>query len=120
MDNPQPSEPVLVPQISVADALLRQQDQAIVLDVRNDDEYHAGHAPGSISIPLGDLPARHEELDKSQAIVVICRGGTRSQKAAELLTELGYCAVNTTGGMSAWEAAGNDVVRLDGTRGTIM
>ena len=83
-------------------------NDAIILDVREVDEWAAGHAPGAIHIPLGDLPARLEELSVLGAgsTAVTCRGGGRSSQAVAWLTEQGYNVANLAGGMKAWQAAG--------------
>lgn len=74
-----------------------------ILDVREEAEYAFGHIPGAKSIPMGDLEARIAELDKDQEIYVICRTGTRSDMAAQLLAHKGFTKVyNVLPGMSEW------------------
>jgi rhodanese-related sulfurtransferase len=79
---------------------------AVVLDVREDDEWEAGHAPGAVHVPLGDLPARHGELPAEEDLYVVCRSGGRAARAAAWLVEGGYDAVVVDGGMGAWAQAG--------------
>ena len=75
------------------------------VDVREPDEVMAGTLPGARNIPLGELADRVTELDPSRRVVLLCRSGGRSGKAAELLAGLGFVdVVNLTGGMMAWEA----------------
>ena len=75
------------------------------VDVREPDEVVAGTLPGARNIPLGELADRVTELDPSRRVVLLCRSGGRSGKAAELLAGLGFVdVVNLTGGMMAWEA----------------
>ena len=75
----------------------------IVLDVREAAEYAFGHVPGAKSIPMGELEERLDELDKEQEIYVICRTGTRSDMAAQMLSEKGFSKVyNVLPGMSDW------------------
>jgi rhodanese-related sulfurtransferase/TusA-related sulfurtransferase len=75
----------------------------IILDVREAAEYAFGHVPGAKSIPMGELEARLTELDKEQEIYVICRTGTRSDLAAQILSEKGFTKVyNVLPGMSGW------------------
>ena len=75
----------------------------IVLDVREAAEYAFGHVPGAKSIPMGELEERLSELDKEQEIYVICRTGTRSDMAAQMLSEKGFSKVyNVLPGMSGW------------------
>ena len=80
-------------------------DGAWLLDVREDDEWIAGHAPGATHIPLGQLGARGAEVPRDETIYVICRSGARSARAAFALNESGWSAVNVGGGMQDWAAA---------------
>lgn len=87
------------------------QDLAI-LDVREDDEWAAGHIDGALHIPLMELPARVAEvaaLDERQ-ILVVCKVGGRSAQATGYLAQQGYAAVNLDGGMLDWAAAGRPMV----------
>jgi rhodanese-related sulfurtransferase len=80
-----------------------------VLDVREPDEWAAGHAPGALHIPLGELPARVDELAElsdDRPIYVVCRSGGRSARAAAWLNASGYDAVNVAGGMKSWHTEG--------------
>lgn len=89
----------------------------LLLDVREPDEWEAGHAPGATHVPLGDLdPAA---LPTDRPIVAVCRSGNRSGKAAETLSAAGLTVHNMAGGMNAWVAAGQPVVRDDGTSGSV-
>lgn len=86
---------------------------ALLIDVREADEYAAGHAPGSTLIPLGQLQQRLAEITghKNQAVAVICRSGSRSAKAVKILEQAGFsAAVNVEGGMNAWQKAGFPVI----------
>jgi len=83
-------------------------DDALVLDVREDKEYAAGHIPKAKHIPLGQLPGRIQELDKfkSKPILVTCRSGHRSARACGMLKKAGFETVyNQAGGIIAWERA---------------
>jgi rhodanese-related sulfurtransferase len=86
---------------------------AAILDVREPEEWEAGHIPGALHIPLADLPARLDELPAGE-VVVTCRGGGRSARAVGWLTTNGYEAVNLTGGMGAWQGAGREMVSETG------
>jgi adenylyltransferase/sulfurtransferase len=103
---PMTNEPVAAS--ALIDALeLKQKidrgDNFILLDVREPHEYQIARIPGSILIPLGDLPKRLSELDKSADIVAQCKSGGRSQKAVDLLKQNGFQHVrNMTGGITAW------------------
>jgi len=84
------------------------------LDVREPDEWQAGHAPTAVHIPMSELAARLGELPSDQdPLYVICRSGGRSAKVVAFLAEQGYPAVNVSGGMRAWAGAGRPV-RTDG------
>lgn len=88
-------------------------DDAVVLDVREPEEWAAGHAPNAVHIPLADVPARVDELpDPSTGgpLPVTCRSGGRSSRAVQWLQAQGYEVVNVDGGMKAWSAAGKQVV----------
>lgn len=79
---------------------------AVLLDVREGDEWQLGHAPGAVHIPLSDVPARYGELDPDADLYVICRQGGRSLEAVKYLVNMGYEAVNVVGGMVAWQQRG--------------
>jgi rhodanese-related sulfurtransferase len=85
-----------------------------LLDVREDDEWAAGHAPGARHIPLGQLGARAGEVPQDELVYVICRSGGRSAKAAQALAGAGWRAVNVAGGMQDWAAAGRPMVTDSG------
>lgn len=91
-----------VPGVPAADV----PDDAFLLDVREPDEWEAGHAPDARHIPLGQLGARAEEIPKTAAIYVICRSGVRSARATQALTGAGWQALNVDDGMQGWAAAG--------------
>jgi rhodanese-related sulfurtransferase len=87
---------------------IADREKLVLLDVRSSDEYaHDGHIAGSRLIPLPALSARLDELPKDTPIVCICRSGSRSQVAAELLVRQGFSDVaNLAGGMIGWQQAG--------------
>jgi adenylyltransferase/sulfurtransferase len=93
-----------IPQLSVIDFKRRKDagDDIYLLDVREPHEYQIANLGGHL-IPLGDLPARVSELDSSKEIVVHCKMGGRSQKAAEFLQQAGFKKIqNLAGGITAW------------------
>jgi rhodanese-related sulfurtransferase len=92
---------------------------AYLLDVREPEEWEAGHAPDAHHIPLGDLEARYKELPADQTIVCVCRGGGRSARAAAALSTVGLSTINLAGGMRAWESSGLPVV-ADGGTGSVI
>jgi rhodanese-related sulfurtransferase len=85
-------------------------DEAWLLDVREVDEWAAGHVPGATHIPLGQLGSRTAELPQDGEIYVICRTGMRSARAAVALNGAGWRALNVSGGMRDWAAAGRPMV----------
>jgi rhodanese-related sulfurtransferase len=87
---------------------------AWLLDVREDDEWAAGHVPGARHIPLGQLGARSAEVPQDEVIYVICRSGRRSGRAAQALTGAGWEAINVAGGMQDWAAAGRPMTTDSG------
>lgn len=82
---------------------IQQDKNAMLLDVREDEEVERGIVPGAIHIPLGQLRDRAEELDKNKKIYVYCHSGVRSYTAARILTGLGYDAYNIAGGWGLYE-----------------
>lgn len=83
-------------------SLLEQGRKAVILDVREPAEFAFNHIPGAISIPLGELDGRMNELDRSEELYVICRTGRRSGLACQRLKENGYKVSNVMPGMTAW------------------
>ncbi|MFB7618668.1 rhodanese-like domain-containing protein [Kitasatospora sp. NPDC056181] len=98
---------------------------AVLLDVRERDEFAAGHAPAAVPLPLGLLAVLGlgGELPPGVAgrtVLVVCRSGHRSQQAATLLAAQGVDAVNVAGGMRAWAGAGLPVVSAHGAGGQVI
>ncbi|WP_292936765.1 rhodanese-like domain-containing protein [Noviherbaspirillum sp.] len=95
--------------IDVKQAQQMKNQGALLLDVREADEYASGHAPGSTLIPVGQLGARLKEIEvfRNKTVVLICRSGRRSTMATEMLRKAGFTdAKNVEGGMIAWEKNG--------------
>ena len=102
--------PQFVPTVSVDD----MPEDAVVLDVREHDEWAAGHIDGATHIPMGQIPARLDDLPEADPLFVICRVGGRSARVAAWLTMNGFDAINVAGGMGEWEAAGRPLVSETG------
>jgi rhodanese-related sulfurtransferase len=85
---------------------LSELSNPVIIDVREPFEYVSGHAPAAASIPLGELVARVEEIDRDNTVYVICESGGRSGQAVEWLSTQGFDAVNVEGGTSAWRNSG--------------
>ncbi|MGX7677656.1 rhodanese-like domain-containing protein [Jatrophihabitans sp. DSM 45814] len=83
----------------------------LLLDVREADEWAAGHAPQAVHIPMSELNSRSSEIPTDQTIICVCHVGGRSAVVADALNRAGWTALNLTGGMNAWEDAGLPVVR---------
>jgi rhodanese-related sulfurtransferase len=77
--------------------------EVTVLDVRTDREWHGGHIPGAVHIPLDELTRRYQELDPDVETLVICAHGVRSAAAGQWLADAGFADVaNVRHGMSRW------------------
>ncbi|AZN38720.1 rhodanese-like domain-containing protein [Paenibacillus albus] len=83
-------------------AKLNQGEQLFMLDVREPNEWAAGHLAGAVHIPVGQLLERLNELPAGCGLVVMCKAGGRSGLACELLSERGYDVINLTGGLMSW------------------
>ena len=83
---------------------------ALVIDVREPDEYRAGHVPGAQLIPLATVPDRLDSFRAGGPTYVIFKSGGRSMRACEIAAGDGFDVVNVTGGTGAWIDSGRDVV----------
>lgn len=77
-----------------------------LIDVREEYEYVAGHAPTAVNVPLSVFTERLAEVPRDETVYIICESGGRSAQATQWLEGQGYDAVNVLGGTSAWRAAG--------------
>ena len=102
--------PHMVPTVPAAEV----PEDAVVLDVREDDEWVVGHIEGATHIPMGEVPSRLDDLPEGAPLYVTCRGGGRSARVAAWLNQNGYDAVNVGGGMGEWLAAGRPMVSETG------
>ena len=87
-----------------AKKIMDSSDDYTILDVREQDEYDAGHIPGAMLLPYTGIENEVEELltDKDEQLFIYCRSGRRSKIAAEALVELGYTNVKEFGGIIDW------------------
>jgi rhodanese-related sulfurtransferase len=99
-----------VPEIDVAELARRHAEGVLIVDVRRQDEYEAGHVAGAVLIPLDELGARWEEVPAGAEVAVICRSGARSARAVQALNGAGRTTVNVAGGTLAWIEAGHPIV----------
>jgi rhodanese-related sulfurtransferase len=109
-----------VPEVEVSDIPDAADRPPYILDVREPDEWGAGHIDSAQHIPMMELPARLEELPKDERVYVVCRGGGRSSRATAFLTEHGVDAVNVAGGMKAWKAAARSMVGPPGQQPEVI
>ena len=98
------------PQVGARAAKTLVDAGALLLDVREADEWDTGHASGASWLPMGQVRDRQDELPRDRRIVVVCRSGGRSAAVTESLRAWGFDAVNLAGGMCAWSAAGLPIV----------
>ncbi len=110
---------VEVARANVADVPETSGHQVVLLDVRENDEWQRGHAPGAQHIPMGEIPARLDEIDPAAQLFVVCGSGGRSLRVSQYLARNGYAPVNVEGGMRAWAGAGRPVVTDDGNVGSV-
>ena len=108
-----------IPTIDVRTAEAEQAAGALILDVREADEWNAGHALGAMWIPMSEITERHGELPTEQDILVICKSGGRSATVTEALNAWGYTAKNIAGGSMAWASEGLAFIDDDGQPGTV-
>lgn len=98
--------------VDPVEARRRQRAGALLVDVREPDEWAAGHAAGTVHIPLGQLVLHQAELPRDREVLLICASGNRSAAATELLRRVGHPqATNVAGGTKAWTRAGLPVAR---------
>ncbi|MFZ7088025.1 rhodanese-like domain-containing protein [Curtobacterium sp. RRHDQ10] len=106
----------MVQEISVAEAMQRVAAGSRLIDVREQDEWVAGHAPEASFLPMSSLQDRWTEVDADDAdpAIIVCHSGRRSAQVADALERSGVPAVSLAGGMVAWHGAGGAVVVVDG------
>jgi rhodanese-related sulfurtransferase len=97
------------------------EPSAYLLDVREDDEWEAGHAPGAHHLPMMEIPARVAEIPDDTDVVVVCRSGGRSGQVVSYLARNGWDNVrNLDGGMQSWAASGREVVTENGQPARVL
>ena len=94
---------------------------AYLLDVREDDEWAAGHAPGAHHVPMMEIPTRTADIPQDGDVVVVCRSGGRSAQVVAYLRGNGWDNVaNLDGGMQDWAAGGRGLVSEDGRPARVL
>ena len=101
----------MIAEISVTELEKLIAAGSLVIDVRETDEFAAGHVPTAISIPLSTVQDRVDEFRHQGTVYVICQVGGRSMRACQYLADFDIVnLVNIAGGTTGWIALGNDVV----------
>jgi rhodanese-related sulfurtransferase len=109
-----------IPEVDPAEAArLTDEDDAVLLDVREVEEWSAGHAPNAMLLPMSRLQDEQHVIPRDRRIVAICRSGARSGRVTLALNAAGYDAVNVAGGMKQWAETGLPVVTDDGSPGSV-
>jgi rhodanese-related sulfurtransferase len=107
---------VAIPSVSPAQVA----DDAYLLDVRESDEWAAGHPPGAHYLPMMQVPVRAAEIPDDRDVVVACRVGARSAQVVMYLRQQGWANIhNLDGGLVAWVAAGRPLIGEDGGAGHV-
>ena len=97
-------------EVSIEELEEARRAGALLIDVRQPEEYEAGHVPGARLVPLGDVVARAGELPHGQPVYVICHSGVRSLKAARFYRSRGIEAWSVAGGTQDWAESGRPVL----------
>lgn len=105
-----PPPPPVVPEIDVDELERARPSAAAVIDVRQPEEYDAGHVPGARLIPLAEVAGRLGEVPTDGEVLVICQTGGRSARATDFFRRQGIDARNVAGGTKAWVESGRPVV----------
>jgi rhodanese-related sulfurtransferase len=105
----QPADGSLGSKIKAERAAELVRGGATLLDVRENDEWKSGHAPGAVHVSLGDIDKAPRRLRQGRPVVVMCASGMRSRTAAKYLRGLGWDAASLTGGFVAWQRAGGEI-----------
>jgi rhodanese-related sulfurtransferase len=105
--------------VTATEALELVRADAILVDVREDHEWVAGHAPQATHVPMSRLSEEVGRLPQDRTLVCVCHVGARSAAVAAALNRVGWTAINLDGGMEAWAAAGLPVVDEAGRPGVV-
>ncbi len=101
---------VSIPEVEPGQVPADLPDGLFVLDVREDDEWRAGHIDGATHIPMREVPGRLDEIPAGDQVLVVCRSGARSARVTGFLQAQGRDAVNLAGGLQAWSLAGRGMM----------
>ncbi len=109
-----------VPSVPATQARDLVRDGAQLVDVRENGEWNAGHAPQAVHIPVSQVSSRMNRLRKDRDVVIVCRSGARARGVTSLLRKEGYQAFTLKGGMRAWQAADGQVLDRKGRPGRVV
>jgi len=104
------------PQVTVTDL----PADAVLLDVREDDEWDAGHAPDARHVPMTEIADRLDDVPDASPLYVICRSGGRSARVTQFLNSNGWEAINVADGMLGWERAGRPLEAEGDEQATVI
>ncbi|ROS62323.1 rhodanese-related sulfurtransferase [Frigoribacterium sp. PhB160] len=107
------------PDVSAAEAVELVRSGAYLLDVREQSEWDAGHAPQAVLVPLSELAERLDEVPTDRDVLVVCHAGMRSMRASAALRRAGHRAVNVEGGMLAWRDAQGELTSDSGAEPSV-
>lgn len=107
-----------VSDIDVTQARAALAEGVPLIDVREDDEWQSGHVPGAIHLPLSSVSPAAVPADGP--VMLICRAGGRSSRAAHALADAGLQTRNVVGGMNEWAASGGAMVAENGQQPTVI
>ena len=91
-----------------------------LIDVREDDEWNAGHHSGAKHIPMSTIPENLNTFEESEKYIIICRSGGRSARVCSFMEKEGYSSFNLEGGMNKLSLTSEKIVNVDGTTGTVI
>lgn len=109
-----------IPAVSVDDVPAELPTGAVLLDVREDEEWTAGHAPTAVHLPMSGLPGTLSDVPQAEQLYVICRSGGRSAQVTAFLNANGHQAVNVSGGMQSWAASGRPMASESGAAPAVV
>jgi len=107
------------PDVSAGEAVALVADGTYLIDVREQSEWDAGHAPQAVLLPLSELADRLDEVPTDRDVLVVCHAGMRSMRASAALRRSGRRAVNVEGGMLAWRDADGELVSETGAPASV-
>ncbi|MCU1440396.1 MAG: hypothetical protein JWP85_1393 [Rhodoglobus sp.] len=98
-----------MPEVSAEEAIALVAGGTVLLDVREHNEWDAGHAPDARLLPMSQIQSRVDEVPADTRLLVVCHSGARSARVTDWLLQEGYDAANVSGGMVAWQRAGGEI-----------